>query len=143
MSGGSLDYFYNRLMEHAGDFGDAELDDLVKDLADLFYRREWYTSGDTSEGDWREARKAFKQKWLYKGSRDERFQKYIEKAMESLRDDFGLNDHKSCETCEHWTPKRSDYGDCELKSHALTHMGETCENWKKWEEKEDGNDRDT
>lgn len=140
MSGGSLDYFYSRLEEHVGDLGDRELDELVKDLAELFYRREWYTSGDTSEGDWREARKAFKQKWLYKGSRDERFRQYIEKAMESLRDDFGLNDHKSCETCGHWTPRGGNYGDCELESNALIHRGEMCE---KWEERRDGNDRDT
>lgn len=36
MSGGSLSYFYLQLQEHIGDFGDEELDDLVKDLADLF-----------------------------------------------------------------------------------------------------------
>ena len=31
MSGGSLDYFYNTLQEHVGDFRDKELDHLVKD----------------------------------------------------------------------------------------------------------------
>lgn len=105
MSGGSLDYFYSRLVEHVGDFKDAELDDLVKDLAELFYTREWLLSGDTNEGVWREARKKFKQKWLYKGARDERFRRYIDKAVESLRDDFGLNDHKRCETCRHFAQR--------------------------------------
>lgn len=134
MSGGSLDYFYNRLMEHVGDFKDAELDDLVKDLAELFYAREWYLSGDTNEGAWREARRKFKEKWLYKDARGERFRQYIDEAAEKLRDDFGLNDHKRCETCQHWTQNRGNYGDCKLEDEGLVHKGEVC---KKWEENED------
>ena len=140
MSGGSLDYFYSRLEEHVGDFEDKELDELVKDLAELFYKREWYTSGDTSEGDWREARKKFKQKWLYKGGRDERFRHYIDEAAEKLRDEFGLNDLKSCETCGHWTLDCGNYGECDSKKEYYTHKGDIC---KKWEERRDGNDRDT
>ena len=132
MSGGRLGYFYNHLTEHVGDFGDVELDDLVKDLVELFHDREWYLSGDTSEGEWREARKKFKEKWLYKGAREERFQQYIDEAAEKLRDEFGLNDHKRCETCKHWTSKRSNYGDCEFKTEYHTHRSEACE---KWEEK--------
>ena len=31
MSGGSLDYFYNRLEEHIGDFNDKELDQTFDD----------------------------------------------------------------------------------------------------------------
>lgn len=133
MSGGSLDYFYARLREHVGDFGDVELDDLVKDLAELFYSREWYLSGDTGEGDWREARKAFKQKWLHSKSREERFEKYIDIAIESIRDDFGLNDHKRCESCKHWAHGDGRYGDCEFRTR--THKGEMCEKWEKKEEK--------
>ena len=48
MSGGHLNYFCHSLEEHIGDFGDRELDDLVKDLAELFHDREWYLSGDTA-----------------------------------------------------------------------------------------------
>lgn len=134
MSGGSLDYFYARLREHVGDFGDVELDDLTKDLAELFYNREWFLSGDTGEGNWREARKKFKEKWLYKGGRDERLRHYIDEAAEKLRDEFGLNDHRRCETCKHWTPKRSDYGECEFETAYRTHRHIVC---KKWEEKEE------
>lgn len=134
MSGGSLDYFYNDLIEHVGDFKDAELDDLVKDLAELFRAREWFLSSDTNEGVWREARKAFKQKWFYKDAHNERFRRYIEEAVEKLRDDFGLNDYKNCITCEHWTYKRGEYGDCEFESEGYTHRSEVC---KKWEERED------
>ena len=64
MSGGRLDYFYSSLEDHVGDFGDKELDELVKDMANLFYEREWYLSGDTCAGDWNEARDKFKNKWF-------------------------------------------------------------------------------
>lgn len=134
MSGGSLDYFFSQLREHVGDFGDAELDDLVKDLAELFRAREWFLSADTNEGVWREARREFKEKWLRAGSREERFEKYIDIAIEGIRDDFGLNDHKRCETCQHWTQRRENYGDCKFESEGYTHKGEVC---KKWEERED------
>ena len=40
MSGGSLNYFYIELEEHAGDLGDKELNNLVMDLARLFHDRE-------------------------------------------------------------------------------------------------------
>ena len=134
MSGGSLDYFYARLREHVGDFGDVELDDLTKDLAELFYQREWFLSGDTGEGNWREARKVFKQKWLRSGSREERFEKYIDIAIESIRNDFGLNDHKRCESCKHWVHEHGSYGDCEFRT-TYTHKGEICEKWEEKEEK--------
>lgn len=139
MSGGSLGYFYNSLMEHVGDFGDVELDDLVKDLAKLFHAREWFLSSDTGEGDWCEARSKFKAKWFCKDSRDERFRRYIDEAAEKLRDEFGLNDHKRCETCKHWTPKRNSYGECELETAYRTHRNIVC---KKWEKKEGKSETD-
>ena len=61
----------------------------------------------------------------------ERFEKYIGIAIESIRDDFGLNDHKRCESCKHWAHRDGNYGDCEFKT-TCTHKGEIC---KKWEEK--------
>ena len=64
MSGGSLNYFYEKLEEHASDFGDKELEKLVRDLSQLFYSREWYLSGDYGECKWNEARDKFKDKWL-------------------------------------------------------------------------------
>ena len=69
MSGGSLDYFYCRLEDHIGDFNDKELDELVKDLAQLFHDIEWYLSGDYGEGTWNEARDNFKKKWFGQGAR--------------------------------------------------------------------------
>lgn len=72
MSGGSLDYFYYKLEKHIGDFNDKELDELVKDLAQLFHDREWYLSGDYGESKWHETRDNFKQKWFGEGTRQER-----------------------------------------------------------------------
>ena len=76
MSGGSLDYFYNRLEEHVGDFNDKELDELVEDLAKLFHDREWYLSCDYGQGQWNESRDKFKEKWFSEGAREERINKY-------------------------------------------------------------------
>ena len=77
MSGGSLDYFYCSLEEHVGDFNDRELDDLVKDLAQLFHDREWYLSGDYGEGNWNASRDTFKIKWFGEGARAERIDNYL------------------------------------------------------------------
>ena len=77
MSGGSLNYFYCQLQDHVGDFGDKELDELVKDLAELFHDREWYLSADYGEGSWNEARDAFKAKWFTDHGRQERIEKYL------------------------------------------------------------------
>ena len=41
MSGGSLNYFYSELESHDRDFGDLELNELVKDLAQLFHDRDF------------------------------------------------------------------------------------------------------
>ena len=71
MSGGSLNYFYSDVNEHVGDFEDRELDDLVKDLSQLFHDREWFLSGDTCEGNWNDARDAFKKKWFTPQGRQE------------------------------------------------------------------------
>ena len=91
MSGGSLDYFYNRLEEHIGDFNDKELDDLVKDLAKLFHDREWYLSCDYGEDQWNEARDKFKQKWFSEGARGERIEQYLEEVKQELLHSFGVS----------------------------------------------------
>ena len=92
MSGGSLSYFYAELQSHVGDFDDKELDDLVSDLADLFYVREWYLSCDKGEDDWNKARKAFKDKWFAPDKRPERIEKYIAEMSKEIRKAFGIED---------------------------------------------------
>ena len=128
MSGGSLDYFYSQLEEHAGDFADKELDDLVKDFAKLFHDREWYLSGDTCEGTWRNARDAFKTKWFTEDGRHERIEKYLKQVNEEIRETFGIS-RKRCKNCKHWSKEseESSYGRCEFEKHCLMHSDEDCE----------------
>lgn len=124
MSGGSLNYFYSHLEDHVGDFGDKELDDLVRDLAELFHAREWYLSGDTNVGKWREARDAFKQKWFTEYGRKERIEKYFKELASDVYDSLGFGTY--CEDCVEWTGD-DDYGRCKLNKTHLMHRKETCD----------------
>jgi len=131
MSGGSLEYFYSVLESHVGDFGDMELDDLVKDLSKLFHDREWYLSSDTCEGAWREARDAFKKKWFADGARKDRVEKYLADVRDEVMDSLGLSE-KYCAGCKHWTQEQdAPYGWCEFKSGCLMHRSERCERFER------------
>ena len=131
MSGGALEYFFGHLEDHIGDFKDRELDDLVQDLATLFHDREWYLSGDTSEGNWRESRDAFKAKWFTKLGRQKRIEKYLDELKEEMLDSLGL-DKRYCQTCKHWTSEKDDgyYGRCEYATGYLNHRSDRCERWE-------------
>lgn len=131
MSGGALDYFFGRLQDHVGDFKDKELDDLVKDLSELFYEREWFVSGDTCEGEWREARDKFKKKWLEKDSRAKRIEKYLDEIRADVMDQFCEDDRK-CMNCKHWKrrDKSEKYGDCEFNTGVSWHRSEVCDKWE-------------
>ena len=129
MSGGSLNYFYSYLEEHVGDFGDKELDELVKDMAKLFHDREWYLSSDTGIGDWNEARDAFKKKWFTQHGRQERIEKYLAELGNEVRMSFGIGGNY-CKDCAHWTEdKRYDgrYGKCDFQKGCVMHRSESCE----------------
>lgn len=128
MSGGALDYFYATLDDHARDLGDKELDDLVKDLSELFREREWYLSGDTGEGDWAEARYEFKKKWFTAMGREARIDKYLADIRDELLKSFGMSE-EYCRNCAHFTPTKGydgKYGECNLVSGCLKHRSETC-----------------
>lgn len=129
MSGGSLNYFYSSLEGHVGDFGDKELDDLVKDLAELFHAREWYLSSDIGVGQWNEARDDFKSKWFTKIGRQKRIDKYLRDFANEVRTSFGMS-KIYCKTCKHWTATDDGiYGSCEYQKYCLTHRSESCERW--------------
>jgi hypothetical protein len=132
MSGGSLDYFCYTLEDHSNDFDDKELNDLVSDLAQLFHDREWYLSGDTGWGSWREARDKFKDKWFTEYGRQERIEKYLAELGNEVREQLGLN-RKYCKTCAHWTQRKDSdhYGDCKFKEHVSMHRCEYCDKWEK------------
>ena len=133
MSGGSLNYFYTDLEEHAGNFGDKELDDLVRDLAKLFKKREWYLSSDIGVGSWREARDKFKEKWFTGHGRQERIEQYLKGFCDEVRQAFGIK-QDYCRNCKHWTQQRDgEFGDCEYETRCLMHRCDSCE---KYEEEE-------
>ena len=133
MSGGSLDYFYFKLEEHAKDLGDKELNELVADLATLFHDREWYLSGDTGEGDWNEARDAFKEKWFTEHGRQERIEKYLAEFAEEVRQTFGMSRRYCWSTVEGY----KTHGRCELDTRYMTHPSDSCDK-DSFEEKEHG-----
>ena len=137
MSGGSLGYFYSDLEEHKDDLGDIELNDLVKDISELFYAREWYLSGDTCEGDWVEARNKFKQKWFSESSQADRIRGYMDKIRKEVLDTFGISEDY-CKNCSHWTKeeeKDSPYGWCEYHEGCMMHRSESCEKFEKRSDK--------
>lgn len=130
MSGGSLDYFYYRLEEHANDFGDKELNELVKDLAELFHDREWYLSCDTGVGDWNEARDRFKAKWFTPLGREERIEKYLAEISDEVRESFGMA-RNHCQHCKHWVKEKEGetyaYGRCPFTKGYSHHRSEPCD----------------
>lgn len=136
MSGGSLNYFYNELEYHVGDFKDKELDDLIRDLSKLFKEREWYLSGDTNQGNWVEARDAFKKKWFKGDGREERLKQYVNEIRDEMLDSLGLMENY-CKNCKNWTPEGKDgspYGQCAFEKHCLMHRSESCEKFEKKDE---------
>lgn len=138
MSGGSLNYFYSDLRSHVGDFKDKELDDLIKDLSNLFYEREWFTSGDTCEGRWVEARNTFKAKWFTAYGRRERIEQYLDEIKSEMLKSLDLSD-QYCGNCRYWHLKsKSDlpYGVCDRIKSCLMHRSECCENFERAEEGE-------
>lgn len=130
MSGGHLDYFCSDLESHVGDFGDRELDDLVKDMAALFYEREWFLSGDICEGKWNDARDAFKKKWFAENARQERIETYLDAVRDEVLKSLGLSD-RYCRNCSHWTQEKDDsykeYGKCPYHESCLMHRSESCD----------------
>lgn len=134
MSGGSLNYFYCQLQDHVGDFGDKELDELVKDLAELFHDREWYLSADYGEGSWNEARDEFKAKWFTEHGRQERIEKYLAEIRKEVLEMFGMNKGK-CQNCVHWDKESEYYGRCKFHTGCLMHRSDSCE--EKFDEREE------
>lgn len=134
MSGGSLNYFYCDMESHIGDFEDRELDDLVRDLAQLFHDREWYLSSDTGRGSWNESRDAFKKKWFTEHGRQERIEKYLADIRNDVLESFGLSD-RYCINCSHWTLdnryKDEKYGNCDITKGCLMHRKEKCEKFQR------------
>lgn len=85
MSGGSYDYIYCRLKEECdGRMYDAEMDDMIRDLAEVLHDLEWWQSADSSEDEYRATLTRFKAKW-FKDNREERLKCYIDEQIGIVR----------------------------------------------------------
>jgi hypothetical protein len=88
MSGGSCNYVCYKIKEElCGRMEDAELNDLMKDIAELAHTLEWYLSCDYSKSSYEDAVLAFKKKW-FKTSREERLKAYIDESLDKMRGDL-------------------------------------------------------
>ena len=88
MSGGSHSYICWKIEEElVGQMRDAELDDLMKDIAELAHDLEWADSGDYAIEDYFNSVKKFKAKWFH-GNRTKRLQGYIDKKLNKLHDEL-------------------------------------------------------
>lgn len=85
MSGGSHNYVsYTIENELCGQMKDIELNDLMKDIAELAHDLEWADSCDISDEDYFETVKRFKEKWLKQG-RNERLKTYIDEKIDKTK----------------------------------------------------------
>ena len=85
MSGGSHDYIcYAIERELCGQMGDAELNDLIKDIAELAHDLEWADSGDKSHKDYERIVAKFKHKW-FETSRSDRLKGYIDAELDRMK----------------------------------------------------------
>ena len=81
MSGGSYNYIYSKLLsECEGNMYDAEMDDMIRDLAEVLHDLEWWQSGDSSEKRYRVTLAKFKSKW-FRIDRHVRLKRYIDEQI--------------------------------------------------------------
>lgn len=86
MSGGSHNYIcYTIESELVGQMHDKELDDLMKDIAELAHDLEWFDSSDVCEDTYRKSVLKFKSKWFGK-TRTERLKDYIDSSINELKE---------------------------------------------------------
>lgn len=101
------------------------------DLAQLFHDREWCLSGDTGEGDWVEAKLAFKRKWFTPQGQQNRIEQYLREFTDEIRETFLLKT-KYCQRCKHWTSENDSrkYGWCKYVEGCVMHRFESCEKYE-------------
>lgn len=74
------DYYYKQMH-------DAEMDELVGDLVDVFHDLEWYDSGDIDADAYYQTIRNFKQKW-FKSDRADRLKEVVLKKLEETKEDL-------------------------------------------------------
>lgn len=81
MSGGSYDYIYCKLLEECEKrMYDDEMNDLIKDLAEVLHDLEWWQSDDIDEQTYRDTLSRFKRKW-FQENREKRLKEYVDKQV--------------------------------------------------------------
>lgn len=102
MSGGRFDYLDSRLKSEIfgwadkprNVFEDKEVSQLIWDVFELIHAYDWYKSDDTSEQDYLEEKKRFKDKWLREDS--DRCKTIVDEALAEVKAElyktFGLYD---------------------------------------------------
>lgn len=90
MSGGSMGYLCYKIEEEAvGHMCDAELDELMRDIANLLHDCEWWLSGDYGEESYRKSVAKFKSKWFGNTAhRSKRLERLIDEKLDQV--------HKEC-----------------------------------------------
>ena len=102
MSGGRFNYLDSQLKSEIygwtdkpiNVFEDKEISQLIWDVFELIHAYDWYDSGDTSEKNYLEEKKKFKDKWLREDS--DRCKLIVDEALAEVKAElyktFGLYD---------------------------------------------------
>lgn len=131
MSGGSMNYFYCRLEEYTASLGDVELNELVKDLVDVFHDREWFLSGDISEGEYNKTVLKFKEKWFGR-PQEERVKAVVDAKIEEILRTLCVA--KFCKDCKHWKKENLPYGICKDNKWSNHGYDFACKDFEESEE---------
>ena len=88
MSGGSKNYICYKIENELCDqMYDEELNDLIKDVAELAHDLEWWISSDIGKEEYLETVSRFKKKW-FESDRNERLKGYVDAKVEELRNEL-------------------------------------------------------
>ena len=88
MSGGSHGYFYSAIQDElCGQMKDAELNDLMQDVAKLAHDLEWADSCDISKESYFKTVEEFKAKWFYT-PREKRLKEYIDEKIKRTTEEL-------------------------------------------------------
>ena len=88
MSGGSKNYICYKIENELCDqMYDEELNDLIKDVAELAHDLEWWISSDITKEGYLETVSRFKKKW-FESDRNERLKGYVDAKVEELRNEL-------------------------------------------------------
>lgn len=85
MSGGSMNYIYNYVLEASELTHDIEIKEILEDLSKVLHEEEWWQSADKDKQSYLLALSQFKAKW-FSEPREERLKKYIDDSLQEMKD---------------------------------------------------------